>query len=189
MARLGWLDMDRRADPMYGGVNHSMVAKGGRGPAEDEPSVVMEERTAVAEATRDAGGRFTSAGASLHGRQGAKERERRLLERHVLPATHRAKQRAELSSAIALVQLVYGPRWRPRRVPRHEREMTSRLPEVIGVLQEALEAEQNAQRLRAAQTLLYVWSRLDALLGSPNSTGATPRAVGIAGHSENGVRY
>lgn len=106
-------------------------------------------------------GRFTSASASYFGKRGAAGRERRFLERHASAERSPREERQALSSAIALVHQVYGPRWRPRRVPRHEFEITPWLAEIIQVLAEALDAEQTVQRLRAAETLLYLISRLD----------------------------
>lgn len=106
-------------------------------------------------------GRFTSAGASHFGKRGAAQRERRFLERHASAERSPREERQALSSAIALVHQVYGPRWRPRRVPRQEFEITPRLAEIIQVLGKALDAEQTAQRLRAAETLFYLMSRLD----------------------------
>jgi hypothetical protein len=106
-------------------------------------------------------GRFTSASASYFGKRGAAERERRFLERHASPKERRREEQNALSWAIALVHQVYGPRWRPRRVPRNESDITPQLAEIIHVLDRALDDEQTAQRLRAVETLLYLMSRLD----------------------------
>jgi hypothetical protein len=132
-------------------------------PGSSRPSPLgPARRPRVAEPlARAPNGRFTSANASYFGKRGAAERERRFLQRHASPKERRREERRALSSAIALVHMVYGPPWRPRRVPRYELEMAPRLVEVVAVLGRALDDERNAQTLRAIETLLYVMSRLD----------------------------
>jgi hypothetical protein len=128
---------------------------GSSGPSPLGPA----RRPRVAEPlARAPNGRFTSASASYFGKRGAAERERRFLERHASPKERRRKERNELSRAVALVHMVYGPPWRPRRVPRYELEMAPRLVEVVEVLGRALDYEQTAQ-LRAVETLFYLVSR------------------------------
>lgn len=49
-----------------------------------------------------------------------------------------------------------------------EEEMAPRLSEAIDVLQGALDAEQNAHRLRAALTLRHLWSCLEVASSAPH---------------------
>lgn len=98
-----------------------------------------------------------------------------MLEHGDSPEARRRVRQQELSSAVALVHLVYGPPWRPRRVPHREAEMAPRLSEAIDVLQGALDAEQNADRLRAARTLWHLWSCLEAASSAPRRRNPRPQ--------------
>lgn len=94
-------------------------------------------------------GRFTKAGAAPFGRRGAAERERRFLDRFASAKERRRRQRERARAAFEIIYHVYGPPWRPRRVPRDELLIEASVAEAYAVMAEVLGLEESASRIRA----------------------------------------